>query len=155
MGQLTNGILSAAKWGNNMSNILYYATIVLSAAGALFALVYLIMNAIGRADSLAERNAITLGVTRASMILSLIFALLICLLGDSSMIEKAIDKTDTLYTIIAIIWLGVIVACGVAVLCTIIFKKTYTWTTAHPIARLFRIALIGASIALVLAWLLA
>ena len=155
MGRLTNGILSAAKWGNNMSNILYYATIVLSAAGALFALVYLIMNAIGKSDSLEARNAVTLSVTRASMILSLIFALLICLLGDSSMIEKAIDKTDTLYTIIAIIWLGVILACGIAVLCTVIFKKTYSWTTAHPIARLFRVALIGASIALVLAWLLA
>ncbi len=155
MGQLTNAILSATKWGNTMSTVLYYATIVLCAAGALFALVYLIMNAIGKSDSLMERNVALLGVSRASMILSLVFALLVCLLGDASMIEKAIDKTDTLYTIIAIIWLGVILACGVTLLCTVIFKKTYTWNTAQPIKRLFRIALIGASIALVLAWLLA
>jgi len=155
MGQLTNGILAAAKWGNTMSTVLYYATIVLCATGALFALVYLIMNAIGRSASLAERNTSMLGVTRASMILSLIFALLICLLGDATMIEKTIDKADELYTIIAIIWLGVLLACGVALLCTIAFKKTYALATSKPIARLFRVAVVGASIALILAWLLA
>lgn len=149
----TNAILAAAKWGNIISSVMYYTTIVLSSAGVLFAIVYLIMNAIGKSESLNVRNETMLSVSKTSMILSLVFAFLCCLLGDASAIEKTIYKTDTLYSIIAISWLGAIFACGVTLLCTIVFKKTYTRATAQPIKKLFIIAMWGAIIALVLAWL--
>ena len=155
MIQFTNALLSVAKWSDHMSTVLYYTTIVLSSLGALFALTYLIMNAIGKSSSLNDRNAALLSVTRASMILSLIFALLTCLLGDASEIDVAILTADKLYTSIAITWLGVILASGISLLCTVIFKKTYSWATAAPIKKLFHIALWAAIIALVLAWLLA
>ena len=77
------------------------------------------------------------------------------MLGNATDVDANILAADMLYTIIAITWLGVILASGITLLCTIIFKKTYSWATAAPIRKLFNIALWGAIIALVLAWLLA
>lgn len=153
MGQYMNAILAATEWGSVMTSVLYYATIVLSSAGVLFALVYLIMNVIGKSDDLDARNVTMLRISRVSMILSLVFALVGCLLGDASAIDKAIYKADTLYSIIAISWLGVIAACGITLLCSIVFKSSYDDEVSDPIKKLFVIALWGAIIALVLAWL--
>lgn len=136
-----------------ITNILFYSTLVLNFAGVIFSCIYLWINLDNSFLYLADRNAKIIKITKTSMIISIIFGFLTCLLSDSVSIEAAIEKSALLFTIISISWLVVLVGCGIVMLFTVISKTTYRESTARAIKSLFTIALPGAIICLVLTWL--
>ena len=108
-----------------MTDILFYATLVLNFVGFLFAGVFLWINISGSYTDLADRNASTLRISRVSMITSIAFSFLTCLLTESTEVTEAISRSALLYSIIAITWLAVILVCGITMLLTVISKKYY------------------------------
>lgn len=136
-----------------MTDILFYATLVLNFAGFLFAGVFLWINISGRYTDLADRNASALRISRVSMITSIAFAFLTCLLTESTEVTEAISRSALLYSIVAITWLAVILVCGITMLLTVISKKYYKPEISRATKQLFKIALPGSIICLVLTWL--
>ena len=135
-----------------MTMILFIATLVLNVSGALFAGVYLWINLSGKYMDLTDRNDNVLKITRVSLITSLAFAFLSCLLEDFSLVD-AVSRTALLYSVITITWLVVIVVCGIVMLLTVISKERYSPEVSRAVKRLFKIALPGAIFALILTWL--
>lgn len=136
-----------------MTGILFCATLILNFVGFLFAGVFLWVNISGGYTDLADRNASTLKISKVSMSTSIVFAFLTCLLTESSEVTEAISKSARLYSIIAITWLSVILACGITMLLTVISKRYYKPEISHQTKRLFKIALPGSILCLVLTWL--
>ena len=136
-----------------MTNILFWSTIVLDFAGFLFSGIFLWNNLSTGFSDIADRNATVLRITKASMIVSIVFGLLTCLLSDAGSVEVAIEKSALLFSIIAITWLAVLVACGIAMLFTVISKTHYRSTVSKATKKLFAIALPGSIICLVLTWI--
>ena len=136
-----------------MSHVLFYSALVLNLAGILFSGVYLWINVAGDFSDMGDRNANTLRITRLSMIISIVFALLTSLLSNSSDVAFAIQRSALLFAIIGITWLAVILACIVALLITLISKTAYRNTIHKATSKLFAIAIPGAVICLVLNWL--
>ena len=136
-----------------MIDILFYATLVLNFAGFLFAGAFLWINISGIYTDLADRNASALRISRVSMITSIAFAFLTCLLTESTEVTEAISRSAFLYSIIAITWLAVILVCGITMLLTVISKKYYKPEISRAAKQLFKIALSGSIICLVLTWL--
>lgn len=136
-----------------MTDILFCATLVLNFAGFLFAGAFLWINISGRYTDLADRNASTLRISRVSMITSIAFAFLTCLLTESTEVAEAISRSALLYSIIAITWIAVILACGITMLLTVISKKYYKPEISRATKQLFKIALPGSIACLVLTWL--
>ena len=135
-----------------MSTIIYISTLVLNFAGAAFAGTYIWLNVFSKITDLADRNTSILKITKTSMILSMVFSLLSCLLSNTSVIDAAIQRTTSLYSIIAISWLVVLLVCGISMLCAFVSKSTYKRELARSIRKIFNIALWGAIISLVLSW---
>ena len=137
-----------------MTMILFYSTIVICGAGALFSIIYLWLNTFSKITDLEPRNASILKIARTSMGLSLIFALLTCLLSDPGNVVAAIGLTSRLYSIIAITWLVVILLCGISMLIALVSKADYRVDLLGSINKVFSNALAGAVIGMILAWLL-
>ena len=136
-----------------MTDVLFYSTLVLNFAGFIFAALYIWVNAYARYSDLTDRSENALQIAKVSMGISIPFAFLTCLLADSEMISEAISTASLLYFIIAITWLAVIAVCGITMLVTVISKNLYKPQIPVAIKRLFRIALPGALVSLVLTWL--
>lgn len=136
-----------------MSTVLFVSTMILNFAGIAFAAVYVWLNVFSKITDLSDRNASVLKIARTSVILTLIFALLSCLLSNSGEIEAAIQRTTTLYSVIAISWLVVLLLCGIAMIFSLVSKKTFKAELAKSIKKIFVIALCGAIVAMVLSWL--
>lgn len=136
-----------------MSTILFIATLVLNIVGVAFSVIYIWLNAFSKITDLADRNTSILKITKVSMSLSMVFALLSCLLSSDNVIEEAIGSTATLYSIIAISWLVVLLACGVAMLYSFVSKATFKTELLRSVKKIFVIALWGAGISMVLTWL--
>ena len=136
-----------------MTALLFVSTLTLNFAGLIFAGVFLWTNYFSGFSDLGKRNQSSLKIIKISMIISMIFAFLNCLLSESSVISEAISKTALLYLIIAITWLVVILGCGVLMFIRTISKAPFKAELSDAIKRLFKYALIGAMIAIVLAWL--
>lgn len=140
--------------GRIMSTVLVVSTIILCFAGVVFSFVYIWQNTFSKITDLESRNAEILKISRTSMVLSLIFALLACLLTNPNEVSEAINRTSNLYSIIAISWLIVIIGCGVSMLIAFVSKSTFRKGLLKPIKKVFSIALVGFIIAMILAWLL-
>lgn len=136
-----------------MSILLFITTIILDLAGLAFAGTYVWLNSFSSITDLKDRNISILKITKASVAMSLIFALLSCLLSNGSSIESSISRATTLFSIIAISWLVVILGCGVALLFTFIKKAEFKADLLKSIKKIFVIALWGAIIGIVCAWL--
>lgn len=136
-----------------MSTVLYVSTMILNFAGIAFAAVYVWLNVFSKITDLSDRNASVLMITRTSVVLTMVFALLSCLLSNSGEIEAAIQRTTTLYTIVAISWLVVLLLCGIAMIFSLVSKKTFKAELAKSVKKIFVIALWGSIVAMVLSWL--
>lgn len=136
-----------------MSTVLYVSTMILNFAGIAFAAVYVWLNVFSKITDLSDRNASVLKITRTSVVLTMVFALLSCLLSNSGEIEAAIQRTTTLYTIVAISWLVVLLLCGIAMILSLVSKKTFKAELAKSVKKIFVIALWGSIVAMVLSWL--
>ena len=136
-----------------MTGILFYCTLVLNFAGFIFAGVLLWINMSGRYSDLTDRSANAIKIARVSMITSIVFALLTSLLSESADVAASISRTSLLYSIIAITWLAVILACGIVMLLSVISKKYYKAEVSLAVKNLFKIALPAAIVCLVLTWL--
>lgn len=136
-----------------MSTVLYVSTMILNFAGIAFAAVYVWLNVFSKITDLSDRNASVLKFTRTSVVLTMVFALLSCLLSNSGEIEAAIQRTTTLYTIVAISWLVVLLLCGIAMIFSLVSKKTFKAELAKSVKKIFVIALWGSIVAMVLSWL--
>ena len=136
-----------------MTDILFFATLVLNFAGLLFAGVFLFINMSGRYTDLDDRNENTLKISKVSTITAIAFAFLTCLLADPMDVTNAISKSALLYSIIAITWLAVIIACGISMLLNIISKKYYKPEISRATKQLFKLALPGAIGCLILSWM--
>ena len=137
-----------------MSIILYISTVVLCLAGVIFSLAYIWLNTFSKITDLEARNTSILKISKESMVLSLIFALLTCLLSNPENVGDIINRTSKLYSFIASCWLVVILGCGVSMLVALISKTKYRDSLLNSIKKIFLIALIGSIIGMVLAWLL-
>ena len=137
-----------------MSVLLFISTIVLNLAGVAFAATYIWLNSFSKIADLSSRNTSILKISRASMILSIVFSLLSCLLTDSRTVDGAISRPTILYSIIAISWLVVILGCGIAMFIAFISKKTFKDSLLQSIKKIFTIAITGALAGMVLSWLL-
>ncbi len=136
-----------------MSTVLYVSTMILNFAGIAFAAVYVWLNAFSKITDLSDRNASVLKIIRTSVILTMVFALLSCLLSNSGEIEAAIQRTTTLYTVVAIGWLVVLLLCGIAMIFSLVSRKTFKPELAKSVKKIFVIALWGSVVAMVLSWL--
>ena len=136
-----------------MSTVLYVSTMILNFAGIAFAAVYVWLNVFSKITDLSDRNASVLKITRTSVVLTMVFALLSCLLSNSGEIEVAIQRTTTLYTVVAISWLVVLLLCGIAMIFSLVSKKTFKAELAKSVKKIFVIALWGSIVAMVLSWL--
>ena len=136
-----------------MYTVLFLSTILLAVSGVAFSFVYLWLNVFSKYSDLAERNKNILKISQATMVLSMVFALLSCLLSNTTAIEDAISKTALQYAIIAISWLVVLLACGAALLYISISKKTFKAEVSSAIKKIFKIALPGAIVGLIFSWL--
>ena len=136
-----------------MTTVLLIATIALDAVGALFAGVYLWMNLRGCVSDLSARNNNALKIARVSMIVSLVFAFLTCLLTDPSEAVAAISRSAVLFAVIAVTWLAVILAAGIVMLIALISKRLYKPELSRAVRRLCFVALPGAALGLLLMWL--
>lgn len=136
-----------------MSTVLYVSTMILNFAGIAFAAVYVWLNVFSKITDLSDRNASVLKITRTSVVLTMAFALLSCLLSNSGEIEAAIQRTTTLYTVVAISWLVVLLLCGIAMIFSLVSKKTFKAELAKSVKKIFVIALWGSIVAMVLSWL--
>ena len=110
-------------------------------------------NVFSKITDLSDRNASVLKITRTSVVLTMVFALLSCLLSNSGEIEAAIQRTTTLYTVVAISWLVVLLLCGIAMIFSLVSKKTFKAELAKSVKKIFVIALWGSIVAMVLSWL--
>ena len=136
-----------------MSTVLYVSTMILNFAGIAFAAVYVWLNVFSKITDLSDRNASVLKITRTSVVLTMVFALLSCLLSNSGEIEAAIQRTTTLYTVVTISWLVVLLLCGIAMIFSLVSKKTFKAELAKSVKKIFVIALWGSIVAMVLSWL--
>lgn len=136
-----------------MSTVLYVSTMILNFAGIAFAAVYVWLNVFSKITDLSDRNVSVLKITRTSVVLTMVFALLSCLLSNSGEIEAAIQRTTTLYTVVAISWLVVLLLCGIAMIFSLVSKKTFKAELAKSVKKIFVIALWGSIMAMVLSWL--
>ena len=136
-----------------MSTVLYVSTMILNFAGIAFAAVYVWLNVFSKITDLSDRNASVLKITRTSVVLTMVFALLSCLLSNSGEIEAAIQRTTTLYNVVAISWLVVLLLCGIAMIFSLVSKKTFKAELAKSVKKIFVIALWGSIVAMVLSWL--
>lgn len=137
-----------------MALILFVSTLVLTLSGVLFSILYLIINVRGTLSDLPVRNKALVRITRSSMILSLVFAFLTGLLSGSLWVEDAAAMSSFLYGIIALAWMAVILVTGVVMVVALVSRKPFSATLSATIKRIFMIALIGAVVALVFAFLL-
>lgn len=136
-----------------MSQVLFYTTLILNLSGLVFSGVYIWINLAGTFSDITDRNNNILKITRLSMIISIVFALLTSLLSNSANVALAIHRSALLFAIIGISWLAVILACIVALLVTLISKTRYRSAIHKATNKLFAIAIPGAAICLVLNWL--
>ena len=136
-----------------MTMVLLIATIVLDAAGALFAGVFLWINLTARVSDLPGRNSSALRIARVAMIVSLAFAALTCLLSDPSGITASISRSAMLFTVIAVTWLAVLLASGIVMLVALVSRRLYRPELSGAVRRLVFVALPGAITGLVLMWL--
>ena len=137
-----------------MSTIISISTVVLCLAGVVFSLVYIWLNTFSKITDLDSRNSSTLKISRASMVLSLIFALLSCLLSDLGNVGDAISRSSKLYSFIAVSWLVVIFGCGISMLIALVSKTKYREGLLKSVKKIFSTALAGSIIGMLLAWLL-
>lgn len=150
---MMNLLVASGVGSGIVGTILYYSTLVLNFAGIAFAIVYLILNIFLDKSDMAERNSAMLKIATIAMGLSIGFAFVSCLLSDPNDIERALALTNLALTIIAISWLTIITLCGLALLLLLVIKKRYTATLTATIKAIFKIALIGVCVSLVLTWL--
>lgn len=136
-----------------MTGILFGTTLVLNFSGFLFAGVFLWINISGLYTDLHDRMANALKISKVSMNTSIVFAFLTCLLAESTEVVEAISRSALLYSIIAITWLVVVLGCGITMLWIVISKKHYRSGINLATKQLFKVALPGAIICLVLTWL--
>lgn len=137
-----------------MSIILSISTVVLCLAGVAFSLAYIWLNTFSKITDLETRNTSILKISKESMILSLVFAFLTCLLSNSEYVTDTISRTSKLYSFIASSWLIVILGCGISMLIAVISKNKYRESLLASIKKIFSTALIGSIVGMVLAWLL-
>lgn len=136
-----------------MSTILFLTTLVLGLAGVVFSGSYIWLNVFSRITDVTPRNGSLLKLTKSSMILSNIFALLSCLLANADAVTAALDRAGTLYTILAVGWLAVLLACGGSMLYVFLSRGSFRGDAAREIRRLSAIALWGAGLGAALSWL--
>lgn len=136
-----------------ISTILFAATIVLIAAGFIFSLLYIWLNATASRTDLDTRNTGIRKVCKTTMVLSLISSLLCCLLSKSDSIDKAISQAHLLYTVIAISWMAVLLASGIGFFIVSASKRAYKPAYSKEIKKLIPIAVFGVILGVVFAWL--
>ena len=137
-----------------MANILYIATLVLNYSAIAFALIHIWINVFSKITDLDDRSKNILKIVKSSMYMSLIFSLATCLFIRSDNVAVAISRATKLYSIIAISWLVIVFSCGIAMLYLFISKKTFKTSTMNSVKNIFKIAVIGAVLGLILSWLL-
>ena len=136
-----------------MSILMFGATVLLTLSGVCFAGLYLWLNIFSSLPDLADRSKNALSVSRVSVILSLVFALLNSVITDKASVE-AIEASALLFTIISISYLVVALACGVALICTLVSRYSYRRGLGGIVGRMFLLSSIGGAVALAFAWLL-
>lgn len=137
-----------------MSIILFCATLMLDFAGFLFGATYIWLKVFSSFSDAEARSTGLLKAAKTSMVLSLSFALLTSFLSSSNTVESAISRSETLLTIIAITWLIVLLACGIIILLSALSSRYFKPDSSSAIKHVFKIALPGAIIGALLAWLL-
>ena len=133
--------------------VILISTILLDISGIAFSLLYLWLNIFSKYTDLDERNKSILKIAKTTMVLSMIFALLSCLLANNLNVASNIARTSLLYAVIAISWLVVLLACGGAMLYRNLSKKEFSSEIGQTTKQIFVIALPGAIIGFVLSWL--
>ena len=136
-----------------MSVIMFGATAVLTLSGVCFAGLYLWLNLFSTLPDLVERSKNALRISRVSVILSLVFAFLNSIITEMDSIE-AIGASATLFTIIAISYFVVALACGVAMIYSVTSRYAYRRGLGGVVGKLFIVSALGGAVGLVLAWLL-
>ena len=104
-------------------------------------------------SDLPGRNSSALRIARVAMIVSLVFAVLTCLLSDPSGITASISRSAMLFTVIAVTWLAVLLASGIVMLVALVSRRLYRPELSGAVRRLVFVALPGAIAGLVLMWL--
>lgn len=137
-----------------MSILLFILTVILTVFSIACSAIFLWLNNFSTISDVDARNKSLKGMMQITMISSMITALLTGLLSNAEDVEKAVQSTVILYFIIVISMLMVILLSCAVLIYRFIAKKSYPEGTSSGVSKMIKIATIGASISLVLAWLL-
>ena len=138
-----------------MTTILFIFTIVLVVSGSAFAITHMWLSLFSSVTiDVGARKKTCVSFAKWSMILSLLFALLSCLLSKTGASDEAIDRTSTLYTVIAINWLVVFFLSTVSIIIASVAKARYRADAAKDIKKVLVVSVFGFLIAALLAWAL-
>lgn len=136
-----------------MTNVLFWTTIALDVSGIVFAAIYLLINHVSGFSDLGDRNRSVLKTAKISMILSLVCAFLTSLLSPAEQLEFALDSSAMLFSVIAVSWVAVLLTCGILLLVSVVSKNHFRTTIGSVLSCIVKIAVPGALIGLILAWL--
>lgn len=137
-----------------MANILYISTLALNYSAIVFSLVYIWINIFSKISDVSERSTNIYKITKAAMWMSILFALATCLFTRSDDAYMATYRASKLYSNISISWLIVLFCYGIAMLCLFVSKKKFSTVIAKSLKNIFKISMTGASISILLSWLL-
>ena len=138
-----------------MSLLLFISTLLSQLASIVFAATFIWLNIFSNYTiDLESRNKSILKISTTSMILSFVFALLSCLMTNKENISNAVSRAALLYSIIGISWLVVLLGCGIAIFLAFISEARFKESFLSSVKRIFTIAIIGAFLGMLLAWLL-
>ncbi len=137
-----------------MTVLLYVSTIILTVVAVICALIFLWINNFSIRADVNPRNKSLKTMMKLSLVFAMITALLTGLLSNADAVEQSINDTVTLYFVIAISMLVVILFSCVVLMYRLITRRAYSEKTSFGVAQVIRVAAAGATISLILAWLL-
>lgn len=137
-----------------MSRGLVLATMVMGASGVMLALICVFINTFSRLPDLADRNVSIVRMIKISVLCTLLFALISCLVADAGMIYETIESVAYTYMLISISWLVIMLVGGIALVGILISRSRFERNRAKALSKIMTIAFWTMLLAMVFAYLL-
>ena len=137
-----------------ISVVMFIATVVLDIAAVGFAGIYLWLNMFSSVSEIDARSRNAYKISIVSMGISLGMAFLTALMSSDSTPDAAIALTRVLFTIISISHMVMLLLVGAAMVWCIISRYSFSRSMGHTVLKISVVSIIGASVGLLLAWLL-
>lgn len=137
-----------------MSGLNILSAIMLDLAAVIFAMVYIWLNTFSKIVDVWSRNEVIVRVVKITMILSILFAFLTCVVADEETFPDSVMDTHNLYIFIGLSWIVVLVCLAIAAIFRLVSKERFLDKKTGTLNRILKIAICGAVLSLGMAWLI-